>query len=131
MLYTSDMIGTDIKRTVTGDMAVSLSGDIDLTSGTNNVIQAINSALMTYKGFDAYVPEYGSLLLTYVGQPNSSSIRYAVGHTIREALEFCPKVAEVTQVNTTKAADDVISTDVQIIPITEDSVINYTYPLKV
>jgi phage baseplate assembly protein W len=130
MAYQDDLIGADIRRTVDGDIGVSPGGDMELTSGMNNVIQAVNSALMTYKGFDSYVPNYGSLLLYYQGRPNTTTTRYGIANTVKEALLSCPKVSAVPSITTEKTADNEVTISMQIVPVTEDQMLNYTEPFK-
>lgn len=76
------------------------AGDLALTHGNDNLVQALTLRLMVRRGELAPLgwPDYGSRLHELIGEPNISRTHVRLMAFARAAVEQDPRVAEVTDV---------------------------------
>jgi len=76
-------------------------GDLRLSTGRQNLTQALLNRLYTRRGALAGLghPEYGSRLHQLIGEPDSRRTRALAEYYVRECLSADPRVAEVVDVS--------------------------------
>ena len=80
------------------DLQTNARGDLQMTAGRDNLVQAIINRLLTRQGELAPLghPSYGSRLYTLIGEPNNLRSRARADAYIREALGQDSRIAKVT-----------------------------------
>ncbi len=83
------------------DLSLANSGDIQTTTGRQNLAQAIINRLLTRKGDLTQLGhfEYGSKLHTLIGELNNVRLRAKAELYIRECLAKEPRIAEIIRVS--------------------------------
>lgn len=107
-----DINGIDFKIVRTGqsgiasdrgfaDIELSESGDMNITSGNDNLGQSIVNRLLTRQGELAWLghPDYGSRLHELIGEPNGVLVRAKAELYIRESLLQESRIEEVTGIH--------------------------------
>ncbi len=111
------------------------SGEIDLDrwSGVDNLKQALYLRFLTHRGELAILGhrDYGSRLHELIGEPNTETNRNRAKVYALQALQAEPRVAEIVSldVRTRRAQPNRIDIDVQLRPVTSDTVLNLVFPL--
>lgn len=100
-VYTIDL---DRRRLSTGTEGPRQMHDLGVTSGRDNLAQAIIVRLLTPRGELAPLghPEYGSQLHQLIGRVNSAGVRDLVKLHILDSLRHERRIAQVAEVVTTR-----------------------------
>lgn len=108
MANSKDRFGKDLKIKVfkdkdgdqQSDLGISRTGDLDTLIGVDNVIQAIRHRLCTRRGelTELGHPEYGSLLETVIGEPNTEDTHRIIETLVRDCLQYEPRIENIIDV---------------------------------
>lgn len=103
-----DRFGKDLRIMVTidrdgfqqSDLAISRTGDLGTVEGEDTVIQAIRHRLCTRHGelTELGHPEYGSLLETVIGEPNTEDTHRVIETLVRDCLQYEPRIENIIDV---------------------------------
>ena len=113
------------------------SGDVDTTTGRDNLVQAVINRLLTRKGELTTLghPEYGSRLHELVGELNNLRIRVLAEIYIRDSLKQelrIEKVHYVTFLPPERGIDrHVLKTTIGLKAIGETEVFSITIPINI
>lgn len=99
------LFGSDLRlaqRAPGFDLVGNVAGDLDLSRGNDNIVQALIMRLEVRQGELAPLgwPNFGSRLHELLGEPNNSRTHVMLMAHARKAIEQDPRVAEVSQVRT-------------------------------
>src|SRR5215204_5891595 len=97
------LLGSDIRLAeyaLGADIAISKTGDIDISSEETNLAQAILHRLRTVKGelSDIGHPYYGSTLYDFIGEPNNEMTRARLRMVVRDTLLQEPRIKEIVNI---------------------------------
>jgi phage baseplate assembly protein W len=106
-----DRFGKDLKiRTITdkdgfqiSDLDISRTGDLGTVIGEDTVLQAIRNRLATRRGelTELGHPEYGSLLETVIGEPNTEDTHRIIETLVRDSLQYEPRIENIIDLTAT------------------------------
>lgn len=141
MAERAELWGHDLELTgVTGDvdvgtdLAASPAGDLRLTTGETNIVQALAMRLRVRRAELARLgyPDYGSRLHEMVGQPNNERTRIQLMAYARAAIEQDPRVAEVRTVTATvlPGERDVVRLSLDVLLISEPNPLNLVHDVR-
>lgn len=99
------LFGSDLRlaqRAPGFDLVGNVAGDLDLSRGNDNIVQALIMRLEVRQGELAPLgwPTFGSRLHELLGEPNNARTHVMLMAHARKAIEQDPRVAEVSQVRT-------------------------------
>lgn len=107
----SDRFGKDLRiRTITdkdgfqtSDLDISRTGDLGTVTGEATVLQAIRNRLSTRRGelTELGHPEYGSLLETVIGEPNTLDTHRIIETLVRDCLQYEPRIENIIDLTAT------------------------------
>lgn len=116
------------------DLSTARTGDLDVISGRDLMIQAIQQRLATRKGELAHLghPEYGSLLEEMVGEPNTEDTRAIIETLVRDCLKYEPRISMIESVvaTTDPRYPDVVNIDVVVRLRGSREPLSVEYPFK-
>ncbi|GEM_PF-1001370 len=97
------LLGSDIRLAeyaLGADIAISKTGDIDISSEETNLAQAILHRLRTVKGelLDIGHSFYGSTLYDFIGEPNNEMTRSRLRMVVRDTLLQEPRIREIVNI---------------------------------
>jgi len=131
-----ELFGHDVALTGTlsSDVTASSSGDLRMTTGAENIAQALSMRLrvrtgeLTRLGF----PDYGSRLHELLGEPNTQRTRLLLLAHARNAVEQDPRVVEVASAAATvlPGERDVVRLSLDVALITEQNPLNLVYDVR-
>lgn len=124
----SDRFGTDLRvvfrPTGEADVAVAIH-DLEIVSGTDNLIQALTLRLLVWRGELAALghPRYGSRVHELLGEPLDRANLELLRRHVRRALMADPRVADVPQVEVAprREAPGVVNVSASVRPVTGES----------
>jgi phage baseplate assembly protein W len=100
-----DRFGRDLKIKVDtdkdgfqiSDLDISRTGDLGTVEGEDTVLQAIRHRLSTRRGelTELGHPEYGSLLETVIGEPNTEDTHRIIETLVRDSLQYEPRIENI------------------------------------
>ena len=103
-----DRYGKDLKVVVTtdaegfqeADLGISRTGDLDTVRDIDTVIQAIRNRLTTRRGelTELGHPEYGSLLETVIGEPNTPDTHRIIETLVRDCLQYESRIDNIIDI---------------------------------
>ena len=103
-----DRYGKDLRVIVTedadgfqeSDIGLSRTGDFDTVTDVDTVIQAIRNRLCTRRGelSDLGHPEYGSLLETVIGEPNTEDTHRIIETLVRDSLQHESRIDTIIDI---------------------------------
>jgi phage baseplate assembly protein W len=103
-----DRYGKDLKVIVTedahgfqeSDIGLSRTGDFDTVIDVDTVIQAIRNRLCTRRGELGELghPEYGSLLETVIGEPNTEDTHRIIETLVRDSLQHESRIDTIIDI---------------------------------
>jgi phage baseplate assembly protein W len=103
-----DHFGKDLKMIVAtdddgfqvSDLNISRTGDLGTVVGVETVIQAIRHRLCTRRGELSELghPEYGSLLETVIGEPNTEDTHRVIETLVRDCLQYEPRIENIIEI---------------------------------
>lgn len=93
-------VGTDKDGFQISDLDVSRTGDLGTVQDVDTVIQAIRNRLSTRHGelTELGHPEYGSLLETVIGEPNTEDTHRIIETLVRDSLAYEPRIENIIDV---------------------------------
>lgn len=107
-MMNNDKFGKDLKLKlqrdergfIRTDLSISRSGDLDLVSNHETVLQSLRNRLATQQGEMAELghPEYGSLLDSVIGEPNVPDTHRIIETLVKDCLTQEPRVANILDV---------------------------------
>jgi phage baseplate assembly protein W len=119
---------------VGADLAASPAGDLRLTTGEQNIVQALAMRLRVRREELARLgyPTYGSRLHEMVGQPNNERTRVQLMAHARTAIEADPRVAEVRGVTATvlPGERDVVRLSLDVLLISTPNPLNLVHDVR-
>lgn len=141
MTERAELFGHDLELTgVTGavdigtDLSASPAGDLRLTAGEQNIVQALAMRLRVRREELARLghPTYGSRLHELIGQPNNERTRVQLMAHARTAIEADPRVAEVRGVTATvlPGERDVVRLSLDVLLISEPNPLNLVHDVR-
>lgn len=141
MTERAELFGHDLELSgVTGavdigaDLAASPAGDLRLTSGEQNIVQALAMRLRVRREELARLgyPNYGSRLHELLGQPNNERTRVQLMAHARTAIEADPRVAEVLGVTATvlPGERDVVRLSLDVLLISVANPVNLVHDVR-
>lgn len=116
-----DIFGKDLRVIVSSDddgfqvsdLGISRTGDLGTVEGEETVLQAIRHRLCTRRGelTELGHPEYGSLLETVIGEPNTEDTHRVIETLVRDCLQYEPRIENIIEIEAmpSKANHDVVS----------------------
>ena len=114
------------------DLSVTRTGDVETVSGKELMIQAIRNRLATRQGELAELghPEYGSLLDTVIGAPNTEETRRLIEILVRDSLKNEPRIDRVLRVEAKADAlhNDCVNVSVTIGLTGSREILSAVYP---
>jgi phage baseplate assembly protein W len=131
---TEELLGADLRFNKTGlgwDLAVMGGGDLETTSGIDNLVQALTLRLNTPRGqlADLGHPNYGSRLPELIGRPNDTATRNLVKFYTLECIRQEPRVREVLDVKVeTTPEQGRVDVHVSVLPIEGNVPLNLIFP---
>lgn len=136
ILITNRQFGGDQSNRHECDVVIQ-KGALRLTSGYDNLSQAILNRLFTRKGELKGLghPDYGSRLHTLIGEPNSRRTRAFAELYIRECLEEESRIREIQQI-VVKEQDrnspyrDRLEITIAVLPVKDDEPIIVTMSMN-
>jgi len=103
-----DRFGKDLKIKVSinkdgfqeSDLDVSRTGDLGTVKGEDTVLQGIRHRLSTRRGelTELGHPEYGSLLETVIGEPNTEDTHRVIETLVRDCLRYEPRIENIIDI---------------------------------
>ncbi|WP_455392283.1 GPW/gp25 family protein [[Eubacterium] cellulosolvens] len=136
-----DRYGKDLKMLVStdkdgfqvSDLGISRTGDLGRTMDEETVLQAIRHRLSTRRGelTELGHPEYGSLLETVIGEPNTEDTHRIIETLVRDCLQFEPRIANIIEIEAKRnqAHHEVVDIGVVIQLRGQSEPIRVVYPL--
>lgn len=126
-------LGTDLKLFDSDLTTTERAGrsDLDVVSGVDNLVQALNHRFMIFKGGLRQLghPVYGSKLDELIGRENDEATRNLVKLYALEVLRQEPRIKEIMDVRIIpKPAEDRVDIDITVIPIDNDIPLNLVFP---
>ena len=104
----NDRFGKDLKIKLASDkdgfqisdLDISRTGDLHTVQDEFTVLQAIRHRLSTRRGELAELghPEYGSLLETVIGEPNTEDTHRIIETLVRDFLQYEPRIENIIEV---------------------------------
>jgi phage baseplate assembly protein W len=104
----NDRFGKDLKIKVStdkhgfqiSDIDVSRTGDLGIVKDEDTVLQAIRHRLSTSRGelTELGHPEYGSLLETVIGEPNTEDTHRVIETLVRDCLQYEPRIENIIDI---------------------------------
>jgi phage baseplate assembly protein W len=106
----------DANGFVTTDLSTSHSGDLELISGRDNIIQAIRNRLATSHGELASLghPDYGSKLDDVIGEPNTSDTHRIIETLVKDCILKEPRIEKVIKINAKPHITDHSCVDIMV-----------------
>ena len=108
MVKNDDLFGKDlllkVRRDKDGfvkaDLTVARTGDLELIHAKDAVIQAIRNRLAARQGELAGLghPEYGSLLESVIGEPNTPDTHRIIETLVKDCLAHEPRIENILEV---------------------------------
>ena len=127
----ADLFGVDLglaDRAQGLDFTTDAAGDLGLSHGNDNIVQALTLRLKVRRGELAALgfPNYGSRLHELIGEPNSTRTRTILMAHARSALLEDPRVADVTKIAAVAPPGEreVVRIDMEIQLISEPTPLN-------
>lgn len=123
-------MASDLRLVTAGDgrhdLLADARGDLALTSGGDEVVQALTLRLLVRRGELAGLgwPDVGSRLHELVGEPDVPRTRLRLAAAVREALADDPRVAEVPAVDV--VSDQVEARVTAQVVLTDDTTVGVT-----
>jgi phage baseplate assembly protein W len=141
MTERAELFGHDLELTgvigavdVGTDLAAGPAGDLRLTTGEQNIVQALAMRLRVRREELARLgyPAYGSRLHELIGQPNNERTRIQLMAYARAAIEQDPRVAEVRTVTATPVPGerDVVRLSLDVLLISEPNPLNLVHDVR-
>jgi phage baseplate assembly protein W len=141
MTERAELFGHDLELTgVTGavdvgtDLTAGPAGDLRLTTGEQNIVQALAMRLRVRREELARLghPAYGSRLHELIGQPNNERTRIQLMAYARAAIEQDPRVTEVRTVTATPVPGerDVVRLSLDVLLISEANPLNLVHDVR-
>jgi phage baseplate assembly protein W len=103
-----DRYGKDLRVIVTedaegfqeSDLGISRTGDFDTVTDVDTVIQAIRNRLCTRRGelTELGHPEYGSLLESVIGEPNTEDTHRIIETLVRDCLQHESRIDTIIDI---------------------------------
>ena len=100
-----DRFGKDLKIKVmtdsdgfqVSDLEINRIGDLKRVEGEDTVLQAIRHRLSTRRGelTELGHPEYGSLLETVIGEPNTDDTHRIIETLVRDSLQYESRIENI------------------------------------
>lgn len=131
-----DLYGHDLALTGTlsADLTPAATGDLAMTTGVENIAQALGMRLRVRVGELARLgfPDYGSRLHEVLGEPNTQRTRLLLLAHARTAVEQDPRVAEVADATATvlPGERDVVRLALSVLLITEPNPLNLVFDVR-
>jgi len=93
-------VNSDNSGNFVTDLVISRTGDLETVQDRDNVIQAIHNRLATSRGELAELghPEYGSVLDTVIGEPNTSDTHRVIESLVRDCLADEPRIKNILNI---------------------------------
>jgi len=102
-----DRFGKDLKIKIlmdedgfqVSDLEQSRTGDLNTVKDEETVLQAIRHRLSTRRGelTELGHPEYGSLLETVIGEPNTEDTHRIIETLVRDCLQYEPRIENIIE----------------------------------
>jgi phage baseplate assembly protein W len=136
-----DRFGKDLKIKVdidkdgfqVSDLDVSRTGDLGRVKGEETVLQAIRNRLSTRRGelTELGHPEYGSLLETVIGEPNTEDTHRVIETLVRDCLQYEPRIENIIELvaKADHRLHNVVDIDVVLKLRSEPEALRVVYPL--
>jgi hypothetical protein len=116
------------------DLAPDNAGDLDLTHGNDNIVQALTLRLMVRRGELAPLgwPTYGSRIHELIGELNNARTHIKLMAFARAALEQDARVREITDIRTLvlPGERDVVRLQIEILLIDRPNPLNLVYDVN-
>lgn len=110
------------------------NGDLVLTDGLDNLVQALSLRLCSYRGILKQLghPSYGSRLLEAVGEMNNKLYERMVKNLISEAILQEPRVRSIVQiyVQTNTIFPEQVEIEISVLPINQSVPLNLVVNLN-
>jgi phage baseplate assembly protein W len=127
------LIKTDKDGFQASDLSVSRTGDLGTTIDDETVLQAIRHRLSTRRGElnELGHPEYGSLLETVIGEPNTEDTHRIIETLVRDCLHYESRIENIIEIEATPNSSyhDVVDINVTIQLRGQSEPIRVVYPL--
>jgi len=121
-----EQLGKDIKQT-DGDLVFSNNQDFAITSGLNNLRQAIITRLSTIKG-EYYVTAYGSNLNQAYGEQMNDLLKAEITGYIVETLNQEPRIQSIDTI-LVSFVDNTAEVSLTVTPIDTATKLNLIFPI--
>jgi hypothetical protein len=131
-----ELFGHDIALTGTlsADLTPTASGDLRMTTGAENIAQALGMRLRVRAGELARLgfPGYGSRLHEVLGEPNTQRTRLLLLAHARAAVEQDPRVVEVQAATATvlPGERDVVRLSLDVLLISAPDPLNLVFNVR-
>lgn len=132
----AELFGHDLALVgpVSADLTENASGDLRMTTGTENIAQALGMRLRVREGELAGIgfPDYGSRLHELLGEPNTQRTRLLLLARARAAVEQDPRVVEVRSATATvpPGERDVVRLSLDVLLISAPNPLNLVYDVR-
>ena len=121
-----EQLGKDIKQT-DGDLVFSNNQDFAITSGLNNLRQAIITRLSTIKG-EYYVTAYGSNLNQAYGEQMNDLLKAEITGYLVETLNQEPRIQSIDTI-LVSFVDNTAEVSLTVTPIDTATKLNLIFPI--
>lgn len=126
-----NVLGQDFWLDNNGLLRADSSGDVQTVLGVPNLTQAIQHRLLTELGELDYYPQYGNVLLTYVGHLNAPVLAIIANSEIERTLLNDPRVKAVRGINVSIVGDTLsvrANIEIDLLNTTQD--FNFVLPVS-
>jgi phage baseplate assembly protein W len=108
---------TDEEGFQISDLGVSRTGDFDTVRDEDTVIQAIRNRLSTRRGelTELGHPDYGSLLETVIGEPNTEDTHRIIETLVRDCLQQESRIENIIEVTASANESQLNVVDIGVI----------------
>ncbi len=136
-----DRFGKDLKIKCTvdkdgfseSDLELSRTGDLAVVQGEETVVQAIRNRLTTRHGelTELGHPEYGSLLETVIGEPNTEDTHRIIEALVRDSLQYEPRIENIIEITAVASMQrhDMVEINVMLKLRGEPEALKVVYPM--
>jgi LysM repeat protein len=98
-------LGQDLSLDASGNLSSDDTGDMNTVAGVANLQQALSNRLDTELGELIYYPNYGNVLIDYIGTVNNSALAILSNQKISSTLLEDPRVNSITNITSTVGGD--------------------------
>lgn len=114
-LPSTDPLGTDLHLSTNGDLVLTVSGSLDITTEADNAAQAVRVNLTTLP--DAYLwgNDVGTTLAEFVDAPITSAMEQSIKNIILEQVANDPRILDVQNVTVDASQKDTLIVTVEAV----------------